>query len=135
MKYARLNPLDGTIAEYIDITQAQYDSLAGNPKQAYLRLFVEVERPVPNATQTVQDGPVVLSATTATQSWLLVAKTAEQLAREADTTADANELAVLRTVYAALKAGTGTAAERLVRLERSMAWVLKKYGAHLVGPS
>lgn len=131
MKFARLDPITGQIASYVEITLAQFEALAGNPKRAYLREFLVNPQPAPSAAQFVREGPIVLTATTAMQTWELADKTAAQLAAEAATTQEAADLAQLRLVYAALLAGTGTAAERITRIERSVAYLLRKYGAHL----
>lgn len=50
---------------------------------------------------------------------------AEEQARIADDAADATEADQLRTIYTALKNGTGTSGERLQRLERACAFLLK----------
>jgi hypothetical protein len=53
-------------------------------------------------------------------------KSAALLAKEQEDTDDANEAAVIKQAIAALRNGTGTAAERLTRIERALAWILKR---------
>lgn len=40
--------------------------------------------------------------------------------------ADSNERAALRAIYVALRDGTGTAGERLQRLEQVVAWLMRR---------
>lgn len=124
MKYARIDPLTQAVT-IIEIEQATYEALveAANPKAAYLRPLVIDPRPTPTASQVVNPGPIVIEPTQARQTWVLVSKSAEQLADETQQT----ELAQLKAMIATLQAGTGTAAERLVRVERVCAWLLKGY--------
>lgn len=66
---------DGALRE---LTSEQFAGLAPN-KQAGLRLWSVDPRPAPGADQVVIDGPIVVDATTARQTWALRAKTqAEQ---------------------------------------------------------
>ncbi len=55
----------------------------------------------------------------------VVPLTAPQLAAIAKRISDEAQRQQIKTIYAALVAGTGTAAERLVRLEKSVAYLLK----------
>jgi len=113
-RYARVNP---------DTASPEARDFAAPPSAAkgWLPLVIDAQ-PTPSGTQTVESGPITFTATQAHQTWLLVAKTQAVLDREAD----AAELEILRNVIAALQAGTGTAAERLQRLERTCVWLLKQ---------
>lgn len=71
------------------------------------------------ATQTVD-----LGAKTITYGWSV--ETYTPTAEELDERADATEASQLRTVYTALKNSTGTSGERLVRVERVCAFLLKR---------
>lgn len=87
-------------------------------KRDTLRLYSVDPQPVPTATQYVATGPVVVDATTARKTWLLVEKAAEQLDGEAFLALQLAQLELARQVYTALKTGAGTSAERLARVER-----------------
>jgi hypothetical protein len=95
-------------------------------KRDTLRLYSVDPKPTPSATQYVMPGPVVVDATTATKTWLLLDKSAEQIAAEAFQALQAAQLELARQVYSALKNGTGTAGERLVRVERVCAYYLRQ---------
>lgn len=66
------------------------------------------------------------NAGTRTFVWNAVPLTQEELDAKAAAAAEATELTVLQTVYTALKNGTGTANERIQRLERAVAWLLRE---------
>lgn len=65
------------------------------------------------------------SAFTRTFSWQVVAKTQQEMDEFQRQTQDAATLQIIRDVYQDLKNGVGTAAERLTRVERAVAWLLK----------
>lgn len=95
-------------------------------KRDTLRLYSVDPQPVPSPTQYVASGPVVVDPTTARKTWLLLDKTAEQLAAEAFRAQQTAQLELARQVYTALKNGTGTATERLARVERVCAYFLRE---------
>ena len=68
---------------------------------------------------------MVVEGSTARRTWVLVAKSTEQLAAEQFNAQREADLEQIRLIYAALKAGTGTAAERLTRCERVLARLLR----------
>lgn len=108
-----------------DLTPEQYASLAQS-KRDTLRVYSIDPQPTPPSTQYVVAGPVVVDATTARKTWLLVDKSPEQLEAEAFAASQAASLEQARQVYTALKNGTGTATERLVRVERVCAHYLRE---------
>lgn len=108
----------------LDLTPALVAGLAPS-KRDTLRLYSVDAMPAPGATQYVADGPVVIDATTARKTWLLVAKSAEQIAADNFAALQQSQLDLARQVYAALKNGTGTAVERLARVERVCAHYLR----------
>lgn len=116
-----------TDAALRDLTADEYAALAQS-KRDTLRVYSIDPQPTPSATQYVVAGPVVVDATTARKTWELRAKSAEQI--EADTFAAAQAAALAAAtapaVYRALRDGTGTAGERLVRVERVCAWLLRQ---------
>ena len=123
--YARLDPITLLVRDTVDLTAQQYAALNGNPKQAFIRPLVIDAQPTPTSAQIVVRGPYVVEAARVRQTWLLQDKTAGQIAAEAAAADRATELQQLRLAIAALQAGTGTAAERLVRLERVCVRLLK----------
>ena len=99
------------------------DFATAPPASKGWRPLVINAQPVPLATRAVIDSGIVFTPTMATQTWGLRAKATAEL--------DAEAAAVERTaikasaVIAALQNGTGTAAERLVRCERVLVYLLK----------
>lgn len=61
-----------------------------------------------------------------TFAYRVIAKTAEEQAEYQRQLADAATLEQIRAVYIAMKNGTGTAAERITRVERSCAYLLRQ---------
>lgn len=122
-----------------ELSDDQYESLAGNPKQAYFRLLVVDERPQPQPDQVVERGPFVIEPQQVRQTWATRAKTAEESAFDAELA----ELALLKQMIEALnvaiQAGAGvaptTAAEafaqiqalkvQVLRLNRIARWLLR----------
>ena len=83
------------------------------------------------ATQVVEGGPSVVDvdANTYTRTWVIRALTQEELDNIATNTANEVERDQAKAVYADLKNGVGTQIERLERLEKVAAHLLKaKYG-------
>lgn len=137
--FARLDPLTNAVT-LLDITQAQFDSLAGNPKRAFLRPYVVDAQPVPSASEVVINAGYVIEPTQVRRTWALRQKTAAELATEADAT----ELAQLKQVIGALQADISdgitaaptTAAQafleiqdlkrRALRCDRVLLWLLKQ---------
>ena len=101
-----------------DLSPEQFAGLQANGKADGLRVYVLDTRPTPTATQAVEEGPVVVGPVEAHRTWTLRDKTAAELAADQAATDRAADLDQIRTVLTALKNGTGTAAERLTRLER-----------------
>lgn len=95
----------------IEIDAPTFAKFQLNGKASGLRLFSIDTRPVPTALQRVEVGPLAVDATTARQTWLVIDKTAPEIT---DDTARAQRVTDLQVMLA----GTGTAAERLLRLER-----------------
>jgi hypothetical protein len=139
--FARINPLTSAI-ELVDITQAQFDALAGNPKRAFLRPFVIDTQPVPAADQVVVDAGYVIEPNQVRRTWALRAKTQGEL----DAAAQDAELALLKQVTGALQADIAdgitaaptTAAQafvaiqdlkrRALRADRVLLWLLRQQG-------
>lgn len=113
-----------TDRQVIQLTPEHYARLAPS-KHAVLRPYSVDPEPTPSPTQYVTRGPVVVTETEARLTWVLSAKTAEQLALEAFTADRAADLQQLRTAYLGLKNGTGTNAERITRCERVLMRMLK----------
>lgn len=115
--YARLSEA-GEFRDTVELTPDQYHAFDGNPKQQLLRPFITDAQPVPLSTQTVQPGPIVVELTQVRQTWILVDKTAAELAAETEAAERIADVTQIMTVLTNLKNGTGTSAERLARLER-----------------
>lgn len=115
--YARLSEAE-EFRDTVELTSDQYHAFDGNPKQRLLRPFITDAKPVPLGTQTVQVGPIVVELTQVRQTWILVDKTAAELAAETEAAERIADVTQIMTVLTNLKNGTGTSAERLARLER-----------------
>ena len=120
MRFALLDLLTGQVSSVVNIDAGVYERLVstGNPKALALRPLVTDTQPTPGPTERVVKGPFVVEATRARETWVIVQKTAEELAAEQEAAARATEYQNLRAVVEALRNGTGTAAERLARVER-----------------
>jgi hypothetical protein len=120
MRFVLLDLLTGLVASVINLDASVYDRLVstGNPKANALRPLVTDPQPTPGPTQRVVKGPIVVEPTQARETWVIAQKTAEEIAAEQEAAARAAEYQHLRTIVDALRNGTGTAAERLVRVER-----------------
>jgi hypothetical protein len=137
--FARIDPSTSAIA-LVDITQAQFDALAGNPKRAFLRPLVIDAQPVPSATEVVVDAGYVIEPTQVRRTWALRAKTQAEL----DAVAQDAELALLKQAISVLQADIAdgitaaptTAAQafvqiqdlkrRALRADRVLLWLLRQ---------
>lgn len=137
--YARLKA-DLSFDRLVELSPEQYTALQANGKAAWLRLYVVDAQPVPSSTQLVIDGPYVSDATTTHRTFVLVDKTAQHLASEAQQAA----LVLLQQAVAVLQAdiATGitpaptTAAQaflevqdlkrRALRSDRILLWILRQ---------
>lgn len=79
--YARINAA-GDFERLVELTVEQYAALQVNGKAQWLRAWVVDQQPTPTATQVVERGPVVVSATEARQTWSLRDKLASELESE-----------------------------------------------------
>lgn len=95
-------------------------------KQATLKAYTIDPLPTLTATQYAVPGPVVVSGATARKTWEVRAKAQEQLDAEAFAVLQSTTLEQARTAYSLMKAGSGTAGERLARVERVCAWLLRQ---------
>lgn len=89
MRFARLHADTLLFRDIIEMTQQEYDDLlVSNPaKAALLRPLVTDPQPTFDpATHKVEPGPIVIEATQARETWVVVAKTPEEL--EADELAE-----------------------------------------------
>lgn len=124
MQYVRLDPLDPTRArDVIELSAEQYAALAGNPKQALLRVLVIEPRPVPAPTQAVDLGPLVIEPVQARQTWVLRDKTAS----EADHDAEEAERTQLQAFFdSGPPANLAGAATDIQRLKRAGKLLMKR---------
>jgi hypothetical protein len=113
-----------TDGRLVELTVGQFSALAPS-KRATLKLYTVDPQPTPSASQRVEQGPVVVDGAAARLTWVLVTKTAEQIAFEAFAAERAIDLQQLRQVYLGLKNGTGTNLERITRCERVLVRILK----------
>jgi hypothetical protein len=122
MRFARLNPGLLTFKDIVEMEQAEYDALliSNPPKAALLRPLVTDPLPtIDPATQKIVAGPIVIEATQARETWVVVAKTAEEIQADNDTAAANVFYATISTTLADLTAGTGNNTDRLIRLEQA----------------
>jgi hypothetical protein len=124
MTYARLTQDLQSVEAWDALSDEMYAALvaANNPKALRHRLQSVDALPTLTATQAVDFGGYVVEPDKVRKTW----QARELSAAEVDRQTDANELALLQQVVSALKAGTGTAGERLVRVERVCVWLLKQ---------
>lgn len=138
MRFVLLDLQNGFVAAILNLEPGVYEHLVAtqNPKAAALRPLVTDPKPTPGANQRVVPGPIVVEPTRARETWVIVAKTAEEIAAEQEAAAKAAEYLVLRSVVDALRNGTGTAAERMVRVERvCVRLLLDAFVANAVPPA
>lgn len=88
----------------------------------FTRIWIEETPPVPADGQVVEEVDPQITELHAYQRWLVRPKSDPELAAEAD----AADLLLVKAAYLALKAGNGTNAERITRLERVLARVMKE---------
>jgi hypothetical protein len=119
--YARIR--DGVFDSLHDLSAEQYNALVANGKAAHLRLWIVDPEPVDIAPQVFHQGPIVITATEARQTWVIRDKTPAELDRDSNAT-DLPQLKQLVTeltsdiqAYNANPDTNGTAAERLTKLE------------------
>lgn len=120
MRFVVIDLRTGFVALVVDIDAAIYQHLvaSGNPKAAALRQLVSDPVPTPGANQRVIAGPIVVEPTRARETWVVVDKTAEEIAAEQEAASRAAEYQAPRTLIDALRNGAGTAGERMTRVER-----------------
>ena len=95
-------------------------SETGELRKGWLQ-FVNVPRPSPLESQVVNKLDPTIVGDTAVETWLVRSKTQEELDADADR---ADEIAV-RALIPDLRAGTGTNADRIARLEKGMVRALR----------
>lgn len=108
----------------LELDEVEVSRLAAS-KRSTLYPFSVDQKPTPSATQYVEHGPIVVGKDAARQTWVLVGKTPDMLKAEAFAAERDVDLAQVKSIFQALKAGTGTAGERLTRCERVLARLLK----------
>ena len=126
---------DGVTSDIVNIKWPRKDRMqlpASVPANIVLLRRINTLPTFDPATQKLGNPttPVVdLVEQTITRSRAVVALTAEELQAIADAEADAAELAQLKAVYLDLKNGVGTSTQRLVRVEKVLARVMRdNYG-------
>jgi hypothetical protein len=124
MTYARLTQDLQSVEVWDAISDESYAALvaANNSKALRHRAQAIDAAPSLTATQAAEFGGYVVEPNMVRHTW----RVRDLNAAEIDRQADAGELATLQQAVAALKAGAGTAAERLVRIERVCVWLLKQ---------
>ena len=115
--YARLDPLTMLVRDIVRLTPEQYAALDGNPKQTFVRPLVTDAQPVPTNAQVLRAGPYVVESNQVRKTWVLVDKSADEIAAAAEQTARTADLAQIRNVLTAMRDGTGTTTVRIARLE------------------
>lgn len=120
MRFVVLDLQTGFVAVVVDIDTAVYQHLvaSGNPKANALRQLITDPLPTPGINQRVIAGPIVVEPTRARETWVVVDKTQEEIAAEQEAASRVAEYQALRTLIDALRNGTGTAGERMTRVER-----------------
>lgn len=123
--YARITA-EGAFDRLVELTAEQYAELQANGKAAMLRVWVIDAQPVPNATQILVRGPIVIGPAEAHQTWSLRDKTQAELNIDLNT---AERSAILQMVtvlsadivaYNANPDTSGTAGERLTKIENRL---------------
>lgn len=123
-RYALVDPTTEAVRRVAELTAEQVAALAPQKRQ-WIRPLVTDPQPTPTAQQRVQRGGYVVEAEQVRETWTLVDKTPEELAAEAAAAERETDYAQLRQVHIALRDGTGTQAERLRRVERVCARLLR----------
>lgn len=110
--------------------RADGQEIVGAPANIVPLLEVTAPKPAPSDPATLKviaDDPVVdVPGNTLTQAWQEVAMSQEEQDIYAEAQANAAELELVKSVYQALKNGTGTDAQRLTRVERVLAFLIKR---------
>lgn len=119
MRYYRIS--DGAL---IDITAEQFAALAP-VKQALHRPYSVAPPPVLTPTQKAVVGPIAYTDSAATHTWIVVEKTQAEKDEDTEAAQRAIDYADAKAVYLNLKNGVGTAAERLTRIEKVLARLLR----------
>lgn len=95
------------------------------PGHAYVPVIPASDVTYDPATQRIER-----ELTATTDGWQIINLTPEEIAelatKQAELEADTAELTAIRNVLSALKNGTGTAAERIARIERVLFMVAKR---------
>lgn len=95
----------------------------------FTRIWVEEKPPVLAEGNVVEEMTPEITEKHALQRWIVRPKSDPELAAEAD----AADLVLIKSAQTALKAGNGTNAERITRLERILARVMKElWGTGLI---
>lgn len=137
--YARLDPLTSQVRDLVDLTQAQFDALAGNPKQAFIRPLVVDAMPVPTSAQLVYSTGYVTEADRVRQTWALRDKLPHELDMEAEAQTVSQLKALANTLQTDIAAGVtpapsnlaGVVADlqdlkrRALRTDRVILWLLR----------
>lgn len=119
MRYYRLSD-----TAVIDLDPVLFDALASEKRAAH-RPYVEDPKPTVTASQKIVSGPVVITELAATKTWTVAPKTQAEIDDEAEALQRATDYAQAKAVYLDLRNGVGTAGERLARLEKVVARLLR----------
>lgn len=119
MRYYRISD-----AAVIEISDDLFAALALE-KRAVHRLYSVAPYPAPTSTQKVIEGPLVVTDTTATKTWTVIEKSQSEKDEDAENAQRLVDYAQARAVYNDLRNGVGTAAERLARVEKVLARLLR----------
>ena len=130
--YARLTNT-GVFSHTVDLTAEEYAAMQVNGKATWLRSWSVDAQPVLTATQVLVNAGIVITATTARQTWSVRSKTQAELDAEENEAERVRLRAIIANLVAAQDV-TGTATERLVkletrtlRLERIAIWILRRF--------
>ena len=124
--------LDGSGRPIIHRTWPRTDGMAIVNLDPDLVILLEVQEDQPvydSATERIQRVDPVYDVVeeTATYSWEIVSLTQDELDAIADREADDAQLVIIKAAYQDLKNGVGTATERLERIEKGLAYILKQF--------
>lgn len=119
MKYYRTSD-----AAVIDISAEQFAALAP-AKQGAHRPYSVAPLPAVTSTQKAVPGHVVVTDTTAAKTWTIVDKTQSEIDAEAEAVQSAVDYSQAKTAFNDLRNGVGTAGERLTRIEKVLARLLR----------
>jgi hypothetical protein len=123
--YARLNEALNAVVEEREIDAALVSRMIadGNPKAAYWRPLTIAPQPTLTATQVVSGSSYVIGQSSVTKTWTVRELTND----EKDAKFIRDNAPAIRQMITNLKAGaeSGTSAERLVRVETGLSYVLQ----------